>query len=86
MVALGEPRVLVELRDAHLGGVELAAAVSLGQLAVGAHRRIAGREQEQRIRLAVQRRGNRIRRGLAQCRVIVDDDGSHQPLLGAQCS
>ena len=86
VVTLRDARIGVELRDTNLRGVELAAAVSLGQLAVGAHRRIAGREQEKRIGLAVERRGNRIRRGLAQCRVIVDDDGSHQPLLGAQCS
>ena len=87
VVTLRDARVRVELRDAHLRGVELAAPVPLGQLAVGAHRRVAGREQQQRIGLAAQRRGDRIGRGLAQRRVIVDDDGAHRRVEpGAQRS
>ena len=78
VVTLRDARVGVELRDANLRGVELAAPVPLSQLAVGAHRRVAGREQQQRIRLASHGRCDHIGGGLAQRRVIVDDDGAHQ--------
>ena len=71
MVTLRDARVGVELRDTHPRGVELAAPVTLSQLAVGAHGRVAGREQQKCIGLVSHGRCDRIGCGVAQRRIIV---------------